>query len=345
LTRAKAPASTTEKGDPDRAVGDEGELHQGRVAAARLRRPKAGGEQRARQAHDEVQQAEDEEEERRAGLLALRLAVLGVRALQAPLERQHGTMRHFIGRMRRLVYAFSKDVAHHKAAVALCYAYYNLCWTPRTLRGHARDAGRGPQERWELGDFMEAILSEPEAAKPTAKPLAPRKPETKARELPNGRGFLRLVLGSGSGCGPAASAPSPPAVPVAVAGGPASTVPVVTAMPSPAPVPAPTPASAKPKAPKAKVEPELAPPAAPVEAEPAPVVTPAPAPEPAPAETPTAPAPGPEAPPSTNEPVAQLDLLAWALKTRTVLPPEKRLDPGQLSIFGIDFEPEKPEKK
>ena len=25
-------------------------------------------------------------------------------------ERQHGTMRHFIGRMRRLVYAFSKSV-------------------------------------------------------------------------------------------------------------------------------------------------------------------------------------------------------------------------------------------
>lgn len=37
----------------------------------------------------------------------------------AHIERNNGTMRHFIGRMRRLVYAFSKSPAHHAAAVAL----------------------------------------------------------------------------------------------------------------------------------------------------------------------------------------------------------------------------------
>src|SRR5262249_8225373 len=34
-------------------------------------------------------------------------------------ERQHGTIRHFLGRVRRLVYAFSKKPENHKAAVAL----------------------------------------------------------------------------------------------------------------------------------------------------------------------------------------------------------------------------------
>jgi hypothetical protein len=43
------------------------------------------------------------------------------------IERNNGTMRHHVGRMRRLCYAFSKDLKHHKAAVALGYVHYNLC--------------------------------------------------------------------------------------------------------------------------------------------------------------------------------------------------------------------------
>src|SRR5689334_25443026 len=34
-------------------------------------------------------------------------------------ERQNGTQRHITGRIRRFVYAFSKDLAHHRAALAL----------------------------------------------------------------------------------------------------------------------------------------------------------------------------------------------------------------------------------
>ena len=55
-------------------------------------------------------------------------------ASTAYIERQNGTMRHKIGRMRRLVYAFSKKVENHRAACALNYAWYNLGCIVRTLR-------------------------------------------------------------------------------------------------------------------------------------------------------------------------------------------------------------------
>ena len=50
------------------------------------------------------------------------------------IERNNGTMRHFIGRMRRLCYAFSKRPENHRAAVALNYLHYNICHVPRTTR-------------------------------------------------------------------------------------------------------------------------------------------------------------------------------------------------------------------
>jgi IS1 family transposase len=52
----------------------------------------------------------------------------------AYMERNNATMRHHIGRMRRLCYAFSKKLAHHKAAVALGYVHYNMCSVVSTLR-------------------------------------------------------------------------------------------------------------------------------------------------------------------------------------------------------------------
>ncbi|KYF92884.1 transposase [Sorangium cellulosum] len=56
------------------------------------------------------------------------------KASTAYVERLNGTTRHLLGRMRRLSYAFSKSPEHHRAAVALHYTYFNLCWTVRTLR-------------------------------------------------------------------------------------------------------------------------------------------------------------------------------------------------------------------
>jgi IS1 family transposase len=141
-------------------------------------------------------------------------------ATTAHLERNNGTMRHFIGRMRRLVYAFSKDPAHHAAAVALAYVYYNLCWIPRTMRITPAMAIGVTTHPWDLPELLDGLLSAKPCELPEKQPLAPRVPTTTARPLPNGRGFLRVVP-SGSG-GPASPSPAPtpttpaaPAAPVA----------------------------------------------------------------------------------------------------------------------------------
>ncbi|XYH97986.1 transposase [Sorangium sp. So ce1128] len=115
------------------------------------------------------------------------------RASTAYVERQNLTMRHHVGRIRRLCLAFSKKLKNHKAAIALAYCHYNFCHTVKTLRvTPAMQAGL-TDHVWDLEEFMVAILNEPEGGKPEPKPLAVRQPEGPARELPNGRGFLRLV--------------------------------------------------------------------------------------------------------------------------------------------------------
>lgn len=102
-------------------------------------------------------------------------------------------MRHFICRIGRLVYAFSKSPAHHAAAVALAYTYYNLCWIPRTLRVTPAMAIGVTAHPWDLPELLDALLTVKPCEAPKKQPLAPRKPETTARELPNGRGFLRAA--------------------------------------------------------------------------------------------------------------------------------------------------------
>jgi IS1 family transposase len=134
------------------------------------------------------------------------------RATTAHIERNNGTMRHHIGRMRRLCYAFSKSPAHHNAAVALAYCHYNLCWIPRTTRVTPALAANATDHVWELGELLDALLSVPETKTPIAGPLAPRTPVGPARELPAGRGFLRLVGGSGGPSAPSPAPTSPPAV-------------------------------------------------------------------------------------------------------------------------------------
>jgi hypothetical protein len=133
------------------------------------------------------------------------------RATTAHIERQNGTMRHFIGRMRRLVYAFSKKLENHRAAISLCYAYYNYCWVVKTLRVTPAMALGVTDHIWELEEFMVAALSAPPCETSERKPLEHRKPETTARELPNGRGFLRVVQGGKDApSSPPPEAPTPP---------------------------------------------------------------------------------------------------------------------------------------
>jgi len=154
----------------------------------------------------------------------------------AYVERNNGTMRHHIGRQRRLTYAFSKKLDNHGAAIALNYAWYNLGTIVKTLRMTPAMAAHVTDHVWTLQEFLDAIMAaaaEPEE-KPTTKPLAPRVPEgVPARALPSGRGFLRLVKGEG-GAAPSSST-TPPPTPASTAAGLAETVPGHGAPASPEP--------------------------------------------------------------------------------------------------------------
>ena len=134
----------------------------------------------------------------------------------AKQERQNGTMRHKIGRTRRLAYCFSKRFDHHVAAVALGYVWYNVGWIVKGLRMTPAMAVGATDRLWTIEEFHDAITALVDApeAKPEKKPLAHRTPATTARPLPDGRGFLRVVQGGGSPS-PAPAPATPPVAPVA----------------------------------------------------------------------------------------------------------------------------------
>ncbi|XXY54564.1 hypothetical protein WME91_25875 [Sorangium sp. So ce269] len=119
--------------------------------------------------------------------------------------------------------AFSKEPEHHRAAVSLGLTHYNLCLIVKTTRVTPAMAAGVTSHIWELPELLDALLSVPETPAPSAKPLAPRKPEGTARELPGGRGFLRVVQGGAAPTPPVAPAPPPPA-PVPVAAVPSAPV-------------------------------------------------------------------------------------------------------------------------
>ena len=126
----------------------------------------------------------------------------------AYIERNNGTMRHHIDRMRRLCYAFSKKIEHHRAAIALCYAHYNFCHIVKTLRVTPAMAAGVTDHVWELGEFMDAVLADVASEKPV--PHAHLVPAVTARELPGGRGWLQVV-GSKRGPAPTSLGPAPAA--------------------------------------------------------------------------------------------------------------------------------------
>ena len=138
-------------------------------------------------------------------------------ATTSAIERNHLTMRHHIGRMRRLCLAFSKKLPNHRAAVALNYVHYNLCLISKTLRMTPAMASNVTDHLWSLEELCDALLAEPAGAKPVTRPLAHRQPEGIARELPNGRGFLRVVGGKSGAPVPTAPAPAPTSVAPATA--------------------------------------------------------------------------------------------------------------------------------
>src|SRR5262249_27079743 len=114
-------------------------------------------------------------------------------ASTSKVERNNCTARHKNGRMRRLCLAFSKTLRGHKAAVSLCYVHYNFCHVLTTTRCSPALAAHVTDHVWDLEEFMNVVLAEEPCDCPVAKPIIVAKPEGSARELPNGRGFLRLV--------------------------------------------------------------------------------------------------------------------------------------------------------
>lgn len=119
-------------------------------------------------------------------------------ASTAYVERNNGTMRHKIGRMRRLCYAFSKKIENHVAACALTYCFYNLCCILRTTRVTPAMGVGVTSHPWDAAELHDAITAEiAPVEKPKAQPLTHRAPPAAmpARELPGGRGWLRLLPG------------------------------------------------------------------------------------------------------------------------------------------------------
>jgi IS1 family transposase len=137
------------------------------------------------------------------------------------IERANLTVRMHVRRFTRLCNGFSRKVENHRAAVALHVAWYNFC---RVHEAHrvtpAMEAGIADHV-WTVAELVERALSEPPGEKPVPKPLdMPKAPEgapgQTARQLPNGKGWLRVVPGGkGAPTGPQ-KAPTPPTSPAPV---------------------------------------------------------------------------------------------------------------------------------
>ncbi|WP_437275452.1 IS1 family transposase [Sorangium sp. So ce375] len=128
------------------------------------------------------------------------------------VERFNLQTRHTVGRTRRLCLAFSKTLRGHRAAIGLGIASYNWVRVHGTL-GTTPAVAAGLAERpWTLAELVTAALGEEEEMPPPAPQplkLQPRHGEAPApaRELPGGRGWLRLVPGGSSPTGPTTPPP------------------------------------------------------------------------------------------------------------------------------------------
>jgi len=74
------------------------------------------------------------------------------------IERLNGTTRLHMRRLTRLTYAFSKKLEYFEAAVALNFAYYNLCRTHGSLKMTPAMAAGIERNWWTVADLVEATL-------------------------------------------------------------------------------------------------------------------------------------------------------------------------------------------
>ncbi|WP_434042710.1 MULTISPECIES: IS1 family transposase [Sorangium] len=131
------------------------------------------------------------------------------KATNYAIERSNLTARQWNARLRRRTLAFSKKLSRHSAAVALHYVYTNLCHIPRNMRVTPAMAAGVTDTVWTLEMLMVAALAEPAGEKPEPQPLAIPKPQGPARELPAGRGWLRVLPGGSAPSAPVAPQPPP----------------------------------------------------------------------------------------------------------------------------------------
>ncbi|XXY17657.1 hypothetical protein WME88_56450 [Sorangium sp. So ce216] len=105
--------------------------------------------------------------------------------------------------------------------MALAYTHYNFCHVVKTLRVTPAMQAGITDHVWSVEELLDELMADTPSEKLVARPLAHVKPEGAARELPAGRGFLRVVPDGAAPSPPVAPAPPPP-VPVPVAATPSA---------------------------------------------------------------------------------------------------------------------------
>lgn len=76
------------------------------------------------------------------------------RAGTSHVERKNGTLRQWCKRLARLTYAFSKSWDNLRAALALHFAYYNLCRIHGSLRITSAMAAGASDHVWSIDDLI-----------------------------------------------------------------------------------------------------------------------------------------------------------------------------------------------
>lgn len=116
------------------------------------------------------------------------------KATTVHIESQNRTIRTHVRRLTRLSNGFSKKRENHCAALALHFLYYNFVKVHCELKTTPAVVAKLTDRPWTAAELVVACLVEPEASKPVAVPLAlPTGYQGAARELPGGRGWLRVV--------------------------------------------------------------------------------------------------------------------------------------------------------
>lgn len=126
------------------------------------------------------------------------------------VERHNSTVRDHNRRYARRTRCHSKKIENHAAQFALYAMWYNFCRIHSTLKTTPAMAAGLALEPWPLARLVEEALSAGDAPPIEPSPLRPREELAKpARELPGGRGWLRVIDGGKTRPG-LASAPGAP---------------------------------------------------------------------------------------------------------------------------------------